>query len=59
MDLVRRDMLLAPHLRWLMREARLVAYAQFLEPYKSVALARMAAAFDVGVDFLDQVSGGW
>lgn len=54
MDLVRHDMYLAPHARWYMREARLVAYAQFLESYKSVTLDSMAAAFDVGPHFLDQ-----
>ena len=55
MDLVRSDMYLAPHLRWYMREARLVAYSQFLESYKSVTLDSMAVAFDVGPHFLDQV----
>ena len=56
MDFVRRDMYLAPHFRWYMREARLVAYAQFLESYKSVTLGSMAAAFDVAPRFLDQAS---
>ncbi|KAI8462724.1 MAG: 26S proteasome subunit RPN7-domain-containing protein [Monoraphidium minutum] len=54
MDLVRADMYLAPHLRWYMRETRLVAYGQFLESYKSVTLDSMAAAFDVSPAFLDQ-----
>lgn len=58
MDLVRQDMYLAPHLRWYMREVRLVAYSQFLESYKSVTLDSMAAAFDVSPDFLDQVGAG-
>jgi hypothetical protein len=58
MDLVRRDMYLAPHLRWYMREARLVGYQQFLESYKSVTLDSMAAAFDVSPAFLDQVRPG-
>jgi len=30
-----------------------VAYTQFLESYKSVALASMAAAFNVSNEFLD------
>lgn len=34
-------------------QVRVVAYSQFLESYKSVTLESMAAAFDVGVDFLD------
>ena len=50
---VRRDLFLAPHWRHFMRELRLVAYTQLLESYKSVTLASMAAAFDVGADFLD------
>lgn len=58
MDLVRTDMYLAPHFRYYMREARLVAYAQFLESYKSVTLDSMAAAFDVSPHFLDQVRLG-
>jgi len=54
MDLLRCDIYLRPHLRYYMREVRLVAYSQFLESYKSVTLESMAAAFDVGVPFLDQ-----
>jgi len=30
-----------------MREIRVVAYAQFLEPYKSVTVAAMAKSFGV------------
>ena len=38
---------------WLLRELRIAAYAQFLESYKSVTLAGMAAAFGVSAAFLD------
>ena len=47
------DRVTAPHAAWLMRELRIGAYAQFLESYKSVSLAGMAAAFGVGAPFLD------
>ncbi len=47
------DRFTAPHAAWLMRELRIGAYGQFLESYKSVSLAGMAAAFGVGAPFLD------
>ena len=50
---VAADWVLARHARYFAREARLVAYAQFLESYKTVTLARMAEAFGVGADFMD------
>ena len=56
---VRRDLYLAPHWRHYMRELRLVAYTQLLESYKSVTLASMAAAFDVGAEFLDAELSGF
>eukprot|EP00955_Chlamydomonas_euryale_P091548 364631-Chlamydomonas_euryale.AAC.31 len=52
-DLMRADPYLSLHLRYYMREVRVVAYAQFLESYKSVTLESMAAAFDVPPGFLD------
>jgi len=53
-DVVRADRYLYNHFKYWMREVRVVAYCQFLEPYKSVTLAAMAAAFGVCVDFLDE-----
>ncbi len=50
---VRADMFLHSHFRYFLREARVVAYAQFLESYKSVTLQVMAAAFGVSPAFLD------
>jgi 26S proteasome regulatory subunit N7 len=47
------DRFLAAHAPWLLRELRLAAYAQFLESYKSVTLAGMAASFGVSASFLD------
>ncbi len=38
---------------------RLVAYAQFLESYKSVTMESMATAFDVGLPFLDEEISGF
>ncbi|KAL4444612.1 hypothetical protein ABPG77_002429 [Micractinium sp. CCAP 211/92] len=52
-DAIRADMYLHPHFRYYMREARVAAYAQFLESYKSVTLASMAATFGVSPGFLD------
>lgn len=53
-DMVRADRYLNPHLRYFMREVRLVAYTQFLSSYKSVTLASMASHFGMSVEFLDQ-----
>eukprot|EP01025_Chloroclados_australasicus_P005748 TRINITY_DN11804_c0_g1_i2.p1 TRINITY_DN11804_c0_g1~~TRINITY_DN11804_c0_g1_i2.p1 ORF type:complete len:135 (+),score=9.55 TRINITY_DN11804_c0_g1_i2:41-406(+) len=52
-ELAEQDMLLHAHVRFYMREARIIAYAQYLASYKNVTLAAMASAFGVGVDFLD------
>lgn len=43
----------SPHLRLLVRELRVLVYTQFLESYRSVRLASMAASFGVSIDFLD------
>mmetsp|Transcript_19099 Transcript_19099/g.32770 ORF Transcript_19099/g.32770 Transcript_19099/m.32770 type:complete len:387 (+) Transcript_19099:65-1225(+) len=51
---IKSDMYLAPHVRYYMREVRVVVYSQFLESYKSVTLASMGAAFDVSPDFIDR-----
>lgn len=52
-DACSRDMLLHAHVRYYMREVRVVAYSQFLESYKSVTLAAMAAAFGFSPEFMD------
>lgn len=41
-------------MRILVRELRVLVYAQFLESYKSVRLTSMADSFGVSVDFLDR-----
>ncbi|CAH0484722.1 unnamed protein product [Peronospora farinosa] len=48
-----RDKYLSTHSRFLYRELRVLVYAQFLEAYRSVTIASMAAAFGVSIDFLD------
>ncbi|CAK4674621.1 hypothetical protein LEN26_014102 [Aphanomyces euteiches] len=50
---VNRDKYLALHSRFIYRELRILAYAQFLEAYRSVTIQSMATAFGVGIEFLD------
>lgn len=52
-DRLTKDRVLSAHARWFAREMRVKAYAQFLESYKSVQLASMAAQFGVSVEFMD------
>ncbi|KAK9906744.1 hypothetical protein WJX75_007249 [Coccomyxa subellipsoidea] len=52
-DQTREDVYLHPHVRYYVREVRVVAYSQFLDSYKSVTLESMASAFGVSVDFID------
>jgi 26S proteasome regulatory subunit N7 len=51
---IKSDMYLARHYRFYIREIRVVAYTQFLEPYLSVTLDSMASEFGISVDFLDK-----
>ena len=44
---------LSLHFRYLYRELRVLAYGQFLEPYRSVKLSSMAEAFGISLGFLD------
>ena len=52
-DAVKDDRYLHAHYRYFMREARIVAYTQFLESYKSVTLQSMAQAFGISEELLD------
>ena len=45
---------LSPHTQYYVREMRIIAFAQLLESYRSVALDRMAAAFGVTTDYIDR-----
>lgn len=49
-----RDRYLSRHAPYFLREMRIAAYGQFLESYKSVTAAGMAAAFGVTPAFLDK-----
>lgn len=52
-DEVRLDPYLSVHSRYFVREARVAVYSQYLASYQSVTTEAMAAAFGVGLDFLD------
>lgn len=45
---------LSAHTQYYVREMRVIAFAQLLESYQSVALDNMAAAFGVSTDYIDQ-----
>merc|ERR1711998_153354 len=51
---IQADMYLSRHFRYYIREIRVVAYTQFLEPYMSVKLDSMAREFGISVDMLDR-----
>ncbi|KAJ1959932.1 proteasome regulatory particle subunit [Dispira parvispora] len=45
---------LASHIRYYVREMRIIAYAQLLESYRSVTLESMATSFGVSEEFIDR-----
>lgn len=47
------DMYVGPHSTYITREFRVMAYAQFLEAYKSVTLSAMAQSFGMSAGLLD------
>jgi 26S proteasome regulatory subunit N7 len=47
------DIWFSRHLSYLIKELRVKAYAQFLEPYEAVDIARMAASFRVTPEFIE------
>lgn len=51
---LKKDVYLAQHVGFLMRELRIVAYQQFLQSYKSVTLEAMAQMFGVSPSFVDK-----
>jgi len=53
-DAINADMLLHPHFRFYLKEARVVVYGQYLQSYKSVKIDAMASIFGVSVEFLDE-----
>ena len=56
---IKRDRFLAPHLRYLTRTLRLVAFTQFLTSFKSVTIGTMATAFGVSTDLIDREISGF
>lgn len=53
-ELVLQDEFLAKHEKFILRQARVVIYTQFLESYKTVTLANMAENFGVSPEFIDR-----
>jgi 26S proteasome regulatory subunit N7 len=51
---VEKSVWLNPHYRYFLREVRVVAYAQYLQSYKSVTVSSMAESFNVSDDFIDR-----
>lgn len=53
-DVIREDKHLRPHIRYITRALRIVAYKQFLLSYKSVTISMMASAFGVTDEFIEE-----
>lgn len=53
-EMVLQDEFLKKHDRFIVRQARVVIYTQFLESYKTVTLENMAQNFGVSPEFIDR-----
>ena len=53
-SIVLKDQLVAKHDKFILRQARIVIYTQFLESYKTVTLKNMAQNFGVSPEFIDR-----
>ncbi|CAO3615341.1 unnamed protein product [Cunninghamella echinulata] len=51
---LRTSRYLYPHIRYYVREMRIVAYAQLLESYRSLTISSMAQAFGVTESYIDK-----
>ncbi|ORZ21439.1 26S proteasome subunit RPN7-domain-containing protein [Absidia repens] len=51
---LRTSRYLHPHIRYYVREMRIVAYAQLLESYRSLTITSMAQAFGVTEEYIDK-----
>ncbi|KAG1138246.1 hypothetical protein G6F37_008212 [Rhizopus arrhizus] len=51
---LRSSRYLLPHMRYYVREMRILAYAQLLESYRSLTVTSMAQAFGVSEDYIDR-----
>jgi 26S proteasome regulatory subunit N7 len=47
------DRYLGPHVAFILREFRILAYSQFLEAYRSVTMTSMASTFAMSLELLD------
>merc|ERR1712196_218036 len=45
---------MASHMRYIVREMRVLSYSQFLDAYQSVTLINMAQTFGVSEQFMDK-----
>ncbi|KAH8741023.1 proteasome regulatory subunit Rpn7/26S proteasome subunit 6 [Cryptosporidium ryanae] len=52
--MIRKDIYLYPHYKFYLRSIRLRAYKQYLEPFESVSILRMADSFGVSPQFLEK-----
>jgi len=50
---ITHDRYLGPHVRYILREYRVLGYSQFLEAYKSVMFSSMALSFGLSIPILD------
>lgn len=56
--LLKRDKFMAPHVKYCLRELRVIAYSQFLQSYRTATLQSIATAFGVSVEFIEvELSG--
>lgn len=53
-SMVKKDVYLHPHYKFYLRSIRLRAYAQYLEPFESVFIPKMADSFGVSPQFLER-----
>jgi len=58
-EALKADRYLHQHARFYSREVRVLAYAQFLESYRSVSTAAMAQSFGISSETLDQDLSGF
>lgn len=52
--MMKTDMFVGEHYRYFVRQTRLVAYRQYLAPFKRLTLKAMAEAFGVSESFVEE-----
>jgi len=58
-DAMKADRYLLKHTRYYYREVRVMAYKQFMESYRTVSIASMAASFGVSPEYMDHELSGF